>query len=276
MLKRLQQLDNYKLSEIYIYPVKSLGGISVSSAEVTDRGLKHDRRWMLVDKDNKFFTQRLVKTMALLQTEIGESALMIFNKIKPSERIEIPFTPQSDEPTKAVVWDDTVDVIPHKKEINDWFSEQLKIDCKLVYMPDKTERKVDTNYAKNNEVTSFADGYPFLIIGQESLNLLNSKLEIPLPMNRFRPNFVFTGGKPHDEDTWKEFKINEIIFKPVKPCARCVITTVNQDTAEQGVEPLKTLSTYRRADNNKVLFGMNLLHEGRGIVGVGESLEVLS
>ena len=268
-------MDNYRLSEIYIYPVKSLGGISVSSAEVTDRGLKHDRRWMLVDKNNKFFTQRLIKKMSLLQTKIGDDALIIFNKNKPSERIEIPFKPESAELTKAVVWDDTVDVLTYKKEINDWFSEQLKFNCKLVYMPDETERKVDTNYAKNNEANSFADGFPFLIIGQESLNLLNSKLEIPLPMNRFRPNFVFTGGKPHDEDTWKKFKINDIIFKPVKPCARCVITTVNQDTAEQGVEPLKTLSTYRRTDNNKVIFGMNLIHEGRGIVRVGELLGIL-
>lgn len=268
-------MGNYKLSEIYIYPVKSLGGISVSSAEVTDRGLKHDRRCMLVDKDNKFFTQRLVKRMALLQTDITAESLIVFNKTQPDERIEVPFIPEDNRKEKAVVWDDTVDVLTYEKEINDWFSEQLKFNCKLVYMPDETGRKVDTNYAKNNEVTSFADGYPFLIIGQESLNLLNSKLEIPLPMNRFRPNFVFTGGKPHDEDTWKEFKINEIIFKPVKPCARCVITTVNQETAEQGVEPLKTLSTYRRADNNKVLFGMNLLHEGRGVVGVGELLEIL-
>lgn len=268
-------MNNYKLSEICIYPVKSLAGISVNSAEVTDRGLKHDRRWMLVDNNNKFFTQRLIKAMALLQTDFIAESLIVFNKTKPDERIEIPFILRNNQIEKAVVWDDTVDVIPQGKEINDWFSEQLKFDCKLVYMPDETERKVDTNYAKNNEVTSFSDGYPFLIIGQESLNLLNSKLETPVPMNRFRPNFVFTGGKPHDEDTWKEFKINNIIFKPVKPCARCVITTVNQDTAEQSTEPLKTLSTYRRTDNNKVLFGMNLLHEGRGVVSVGDELDIL-
>jgi len=265
-------LNIYKLSEIYIYPIKSLGGIPVNSAEVTDRGLKHDRRWMLVDEDNKFFTQRLVKTMTLLQTSIAAESLIVFNKTNPDEKIEIPFTPKDNQTEKAVVWDDTVDVIHYQKEINEWFTEQLKIKCRLVFMPDETERKVDNNYAKNNELTSFADGYPFLLIGQESLNLLNSKLETPIPMNRFRPNFVFTGGAPHDEDNWKQFKINEIVFKPVKPCARCVITTVNQYTAEQGVEPLKTLSTYRSV-GNKVMFGMNLLHEGKGVVGVGDELE---
>lgn len=265
-------MNNYILSEIYIYPIKSLGGISLDTAEVTERGLKNDRRWMLVDENNKFFTQRLVKTMSLLQTSIASESLIVFNKTNPDEKIEIPFTPKSNQTEKAVVWDDKVDVIPYGKEINDWFTEQLKIQCKLVFMPDETERKVDINYAKNNELTSFADGYPFLIIGQESLNLLNSKLAEPLPINRFRPNFVFTGGNPHDEDSWKRFTINDIIFKPVKPCARCVITTVNQNNAEQGIEPLKTLATYR-AVGNKVMFGMNLLHEGSGVVSVGDELE---
>lgn len=269
-------MSKYKLSEINIYPIKSLGGISVQSAEVTDRGLKYDRRWMLVDTENRFLTQRSAKIMSLLQTKINDDSLMVFRKTNPDEKIEFPLQSEFYQTNKAVIWNDTVDVFTYKKEINEWFSEQLKFDCKLVYMPDQTERKVDINYANNNEVTSFADAYPFLIIGQESLNLLNSKLETSIPINRFRPNFVFTGGKAHDEDQWKQFKINKIIFKPVKPCSRCTITTVNQDTAEQGVEPLKTLSTYRRTQNNKVLFGMNLLHEGKGVISVGESLEVIS
>lgn len=267
-------MSEYKLSVINVYPVKSLGGFSVPTAEVTDRGLKYDRRWMLVDEDNRFFTQRAVKAMALLQTSIAGGLFFVFNKTNPDEKIEIPFMAKVNHTEKAVVWDDTVDIIPQGEEINQWFSEQLKIKCRLVFMPDETERKVDINFAKNNQLTSLSDGYPFLIIGQESLNLLNSKLETFIPMNRFRPNFVFTGGKPHDEDTWKQFKINDIIFKPVKPCARCVITTVNQNTAEQGAEPLKTLSTYRLSEKSKVMFGMNLLHEGRGVVCVGDSLEI--
>lgn len=267
---------SYLISDIYIYPVKSLGGFLVPSAEITDRGLKLDRRWMLVDKENNFLSQRKVNEMSLLQTEVLDESLIIFNKLNPSKNIEIPFVSETAQLNKAVVWGDVVDVFAYGKEINEWFSEQLKTECKLVYMPDETEREVDANYADNNEITSLADGYPFLIIGQESLNLLNSKLEKPVPMNRFRPNFVFTGGEPHDEDTWKQFKINDIIFKPVKPSARCVITTINQDTGEQGFEPLKTLATYRRApNNNKVLFGMNLIHDGKGVVNVGDELEIL-
>ena len=130
-------------------------------------------------------------------------------------------------------------------------------------MPENLHRQVDTKYASKGDITSFSDGYPFLIIGQESLNLLNSKLEKPLPINRFRPNLVFNGGQPHDEDRWKQFSINDITFYGVKPCSRCVVTTVDQETGSAGTEPLRTLTTYRKFDH-KVNFGMNLLHKGKG------------
>ncbi|KUG26438.1 flavodoxin reductase (ferredoxin-nadph reductase) family 1 [hydrocarbon metagenome] len=266
-------MNIYKLSEIYIYPIKSIGGFSVDSAEATDRGFKYDRRWMLVDNCNRFLTQRAVREMALLQTKITENSLVVFNKRSTSNEIEIPLTPVN-ELSKAVLWDDTVDVIEYSSEINEWFSKQLNMECKLTYMPDNSERKVDKKFAINNEITNLSDGYPFLILGQESLNLLNSKLDEPLPINRFRPNLVFTGGLPHDEDNWKQFSINNIIFKPVKPCSRCVVTTIDQQTGEQSTEPLKTLSTYRTIDN-KVKFGMNLLHEGRGIVRTWDLLEII-
>jgi len=268
-------LADYKLSEIYVFPVKSLGAISVSSVEVTDRGVKYDRRWMLIDKENTFLSQRKLHKMALLKVELNSDHLIVSSKVKPHDKIEIPFEPKIEQPEKAVVWDDVVNILVYEDEINKWFSDQLETECRFVFMPDKSERKVDEKYAKQNEITSLSDGYPFLIAGQESLNLLNSKLGIPLPMNRFRPNLVFIGGAPHDEDKWQQFKINEIIFKPVKPCSRCVITTIDQETAEQGTEPLKTLSTYRLTENNKVMFGMNLLHEGRGTISVGEELIVI-
>ncbi len=267
-------MADYFVSGIYVYPIKSLGGFAVKQADVTDRGFKYDRRWMLVDENNKFLSQRTVREMSLLQTELNGESLIVFNKINPAERIEIPLTPETGEFKNTIVWDDEVNVSIYKNEINEWFSDQLKTRCKLVYMPDETERKVDKNFAANNEITSLSDGYPFLIVGEESLNLLNSKLETPLPMNRFRPNLVFTGGEAHDEDTWKQFKINDIHFKLVKACARCVITTVNQETGLQGAEPLKTLSTYRRTENNKVMFGMNLLHKGKGVVCVGEEIKI--
>jgi uncharacterized protein YcbX len=157
--------------------------------------------------------------------------------------------------------------------MDDWFSEILGIKCHLVKMPESSERKVDRNYVEN-KIVSFADGYPFLIIGQSSLEDLNSRMEVPLPMNRFRTNFVFTGGNSFDEDNWNKFKIGNVIFKSVKPCARCVITTTNQETAERLQEPLLTLSKYRKIDN-KVMFGMNLVCESTGEVKVGDIINLL-
>ncbi|MBN1302113.1 MAG: MOSC domain-containing protein [Melioribacteraceae bacterium] len=270
-------MTKYSLSEIYIYPVKSLGGISLLEAEVTDKGLKHDRRFMLVDNEGKFLSQRRIPEMSLLQCGISGSQLEIFHKHLKDKQIVISLTDnfvRSGKFLDVFMWNETIKVYECSLAISRWFSDILNVECRLVYMPDNSLRPVDRKYAHKNENTSLSDGYPFLIIGQESLNLLNSKLDKKVSVNRFRPNFVFTGGNPHDEDKWEQFKIKDITFRPVKPCARCSITTVNQDTAELGNEPLKTLSFYRRSENNKVLFGMNLLHEGRGVVVAGDTLDV--
>ncbi len=159
------------------------------------------------------------------------------------------------------------------QQIDSWFSEIIGIKCHLVKMPETTKRVVDESYAKN-KIVSFADGYPFLIIGQASLDDLNSRMEIPLPMNRFRTNFVFTGGNPFEEDNWKKFKIGNLKFEAVKPCARCVITTTNQETAERLHEPLLTLSKFRKIDN-KVMFGMNVVCESTGEIKVGDKIELI-
>ena len=266
---------NYSLSEIYIYPIKSLGGISLDESEVTDRGLQYDRRWMLIDEKNNFLTQRTHPQMALLKVEIECDELVVSHKQDSQKIIRIPlenffFTK---ELFQVSVWNDKVHVKSYNDQINEWFSEQLGIRCKLVYMPESAQRKVDPAFAKKGEVTSLSDGYPFLIIGQESLNLLNSKLAEPIPMNRFRPNFVFTGGIPHEEDEWNEFTIGDIVFQGVKKCSRCVVTTIDQQTSSVSKEPLKTLSTYRNF-NNKIMFGMNLLHSGKGEVKVGNTVIV--
>ncbi len=148
------------------------------------------------------------------------------------------------------------------------------MQCRLVYMPDATNRRVDKAYASYDEITSFSDAYPISLIGQLSLDDLNTRLQEPVPINRFRPNIVFTGGEPFEEDTMEEFSINDIKFSGVKLCARCVVTTINQDDGEKGNEPLKTLATYRMR-NNKIYFGHNLLHKGSGVISVGDELEII-
>ena len=115
----------------------------------------------------------------------------------------------------------------------------------------------------------------YLLISQASLNDLNSRLSEAVPMNRFRPNLVINGTTPFEEDTWSEIKIGEVHFKVAKPCARCILTTVNQDTGTKGTEPLRTLAQYRSV-NNKILFGQNLIALNEGKVCVNDSVEIIS
>ncbi|TDJ56520.1 MAG: MOSC domain-containing protein [Ignavibacteria bacterium] len=266
-------MSQYKITGIYIYPIKSLGGISLQSSLVEERGLQYDRRWMLVDEQNKFITQRLHPKMALLTVEINNDLLTIKHKQNKLSPLTIPPLPYDEEEINVQIWKDNVTTIKYSHDANDWFTEAIGFKCCLVYMPDSTKRKVDSKYAKDKMV-SFADGYPFLIIGEESLNDLNKRLEEPLPMTRFRTNFDFSGGKPFDEDNWKTIKIGEMVFHSTKSCPRCVITTIDQNTGTKDKEPLKTLATFRQKDN-RVLFGMNMVANGTGKVNVGDEIKQL-
>ena len=261
----------YTISGLYIYPVKSLGGISLPYAEVTDRGLKYDRRWMLVDEENCFLTQREYPQMALLKMAIEEDGLRVTHPVKGA--VTIPFEPHNHASEEVIIWNDTCAGVFVSSELDKWFSDAIGINCRLIYMPENTRRQVDLTYAPEGFITSFADAYPFLLIGQSSLDDLNGRMAEQLPMNRFRPNIVFTGGEPFEEDLMKHINIAGIDFYGVKLCARCVLTTVNQQTAVKGKEPLKTLATYR-FKNNKILFGQNLIHKGTGILTVGDTLSV--
>ena len=264
-----------QLSEIHIYPIKSLGGISLREARLTDRGLEHDRRWMLVDVQGRFLSQRRHPLMARLQVTWEENGLLVRDCSGSRAPLPIPFQAQTEARIPVVIWNDTCEGQVVSDTADAWFSEALGQDIRLIYMPDESRRAVDPKRAQNGEIVSFADGYPSLIIGQASLDLLNEKLAQALPMNRFRPNFVFTGGAPHAEDHWASFRIGEVLFHGVKPCVRCEMTTIEPETAELGKEPLRTLATYRRTEKG-VIFGQNLLHEGSGRVKVGDWIEVLA
>ena len=261
------------LSEIHIYHVKSLGGISVEYAIVEERGLKYDRRYLLVDENNIFMTQRDFPQLASLKLSFSELGFRVLNSQDGSHTI-IPFESHSKENISVTIWDDVCTAVRVSKEFDNWFSNAVGKNCSLVYMPDDEKRIVEKKYINEEHIVGFADAYPFLIIGQSSLDDLNTRLDNPIPMNRFRTNFVFTGGTPYEEDNWKDFKIGDLSFKAVKPCARCVITTTNQDTAERNVEPLKTLSKYRTV-NNKVMFGMNLICKKMGSISVGNDIQLI-
>ncbi|MBT1696533.1 MOSC domain-containing protein [Fulvivirgaceae bacterium PWU4] len=267
-------MSELRLSEIWIYPVKSLGGISVTSARVMEKGLLHDRRWMLTDEHGAFMTQRVYPKMALFRPAINGDTLTItkLNPVNDHASVSLSLsTPPLGEQFRSKVWDDEVTVTEVSDKVSDWFTTQLGMRCRLVSFPEKNPRPVNPKYSINNEHVGLADAYPFLIIGQSSLDDLNARLNEPLPMNRFRPNLVFTGGAPFEEDTWKKFTIGGNRFAGVKPCDRCVLTTVNQDTAEKGVEPLLTLSKYRKRDN-KIYFGQNVVALDHTEISVGDKI----
>jgi hypothetical protein len=268
-------MNKLTLSHIFIYPIKSLSGILLQSSEVEERGLKYDRRWMLVDKNGMFLTQREHPQMALLQVNIKDDMLEVTHKVRAMSKLQIPISNLGNNSFVVNIWDDVVIAKNISKDADVWFSEALNLNCHLVFMDKDADRHTDTKYYPEPTHLSFADAYPFLIIGQESLNELNRRLKNPLPMNRFRPNFVFSGGEPFIEDTWKDFMIGDLKFRAVKPCARCVVTTVNQDSAEKGSEPLETLAKFRKA-GNKVNFGQNVIGYGSGRVEVGNRIILLN
>ncbi len=263
------------LTELNIYPIKSLKGIAITEAAVEARGLRRDRRWMLVDADNKFITQREIPKMAALSVDLLTDGLRVTNG---STHIDVPAEPYSDDSATVAIWGSRVKAAVYQPFVNHWFSDALGVDCRLVQMPESTNRIVSPNYAvrKFEDIVSFADGYPFLLIGQASLDDLNSRLQEPVGMNRFRPNFVVAGAEPFAEDTWKRVRIGSTVFHVVKPCDRCVITTIDQAKGEKtGKEPLKTLSEYRNR-NGKVLFGQNLIADEPGAtIKAGDEVEVV-
>ncbi len=262
------------LSEIWIYPIKGLGGLALSEAPVERRGLRYDRRWMLVDDQGVFVTQREIAAMTHLGMAIEGAFLVAYLKNKPKERVYMPLAPPVGDLKKMEVriWDDSCEACAMPDDLNAWFSEQLGHSLRLVYMHDNSHRPADPTYAPAGHPVSFADGFPFLVIGQSSLDALNVRLAQPVPMNRFRPNFVFTGGLPHEEDQWQDFSIGAIPFRGVKPCARCIVPTTDQDSGLRGAEPLKTLATYRQ-QGHKILFGQNVVWMGEAagaVVKVGD------
>lgn len=264
-----------QITQLYVYPIKSLGGIALQEARLTPRGIAFDRRWMLVDPDGQFFTQRKWPQMALLQTELTEEALLVSKRGQAGPALTIPLNQDYFPGFMQVrVWDDQCLAARVSDLVDEWFSEALGFACHLVYMPDTTMRATNPRYTDPGDIVGFADGYPYLVLGQASFDGLNARLAEPVPINRFRPNIVFSGGEPFEEDHWKRFRVGGAVFSGVKPCARCVMTTIDQQTASQGKEPLQTLSTYRRQGND-VYFGLNACLRDAGteaLIRVGEDV----
>jgi uncharacterized protein YcbX len=259
---------------LYYYPIKSCAGIQVEEAEIDECGFIHDRELMVVEAaTGEFLTQRELPRLALVHPYITNDLLRLEAPGMPV--LEFPLVKEGPS-QKVKVWSDKCRAVDQGAEVARWFSEYLEVEARLVRMAPDFTRRVDSRYAlSSQDHVNFADGYPFLLISQESLDELNRRLDEPLPMNRFRPNLVLSGsGIPFGEDRMQKFAIGDITFYGVKLCARCVTTTNNQETAVMGKEPLKTLATFRRI-NGKAMFGQNLIHQGQGVLKVGDRVKLL-
>jgi len=257
------------LSELSIYPVKSCGEISLDQAMLSPFGLEFDRRWMLIDKQGIMLTQRKHARMCLIHSSLSNGQLTM--NAPGMAALDIHAT---DKKTQATVWEDTCSAFDCGDDASHWFSTFLNTAARLVYFPDDEQRQVDLDFAKPGDITAFSDGFPYLLISQASLDDLNSRLQTPVEMARFRPNLVVTGSDAFAEDQWKRIRIGNIEFSLVKPCSRCAIPSINPATAEKTAELLKTLASYRLRDK-KIFFGQNVIAHSSGILEVGMPVEVL-
>ncbi len=264
-------MSTISVSEIIIYPVKSFAGVTLSLASLDKFGLAGDRRWMLVDDAGIAITQRSEPRLALVEAEPGEHIL----SLRFCGESLIVDTPSSTADVRHVkIWNDAVVAADAGEEAALWLSARLGIKCRLMHMPQSTDRLVDRHYASQLETVGFADAFPILLISQASLDDLNSRLETPVPMNRFRPNLVVSGCDPFAEDGWKRIRIGEVELDVVKPCDRCVMPSIDQATAGRDKNINRVLASYRRR-NGKIYFGQNLLYRGTGIIRLSSPVEVI-
>jgi uncharacterized protein YcbX len=264
------------VSALNVYPVKGLKGIALTEARCTDRGIEHDRRWMVVDGDRQFISQREHPKMATVWTEIEGDALVLSAPDVGDVRLEL--RPEGRGNLRVQVWRSTCDAVSVSQVADEWLSSYLGLDCALVYMPDESKRFSNPEFGGEAKRVGFADGYAYLATNEESLADLNAKLRAEtmcggtdesLPAEHRRE-----GPAAWAEDDWRVLSLGSVMLRAAKPCGRCQVTTTDQTTGEvQGPEPLATLSTFRDSPFG-VRFGMNLVTLREGTIRVGDAVEL--
>ena len=270
------------VTSLIYYPIKACRGHEVDISNVERMGLEHDRRMMVVTPEGGFVTQRDTPKLALVTPSISSEKLTL--SAPGMDNLTINF--QKSGSTRPVdIWRSKgVQAVDQGELAAEWFSDWLGTPVRLVHMAEGYIRKLNEQYAVSaDDHTGFADGYPILLASEESLGDLNARLDEPVPMNRFRPNIVVRGCEPFAEDTWSRIRIGEaraesgrsVELAVVKPCARCVVTTIDKQTLAQSKEPLKTLTTYR-TQNGGAMFGQNVIPLNEGKLRLGMNVEILS
>ncbi|MBM3264590.1 MAG: MOSC domain-containing protein [candidate division Zixibacteria bacterium] len=260
------------ISALHCYPVKSCTGHALQRAELTPRGIRYDREWMVVDAEGVFISQRTYPAISQILPAVENGRMTLSAPGMPDLAID---TPDKGDIRRVVVWNDVCEAIDQGEEAARWLGDYLETTVRLVRMSRSFARIVDQTYApRATDQVGFADGYPMLLISEASLADLNTRLSTPIPMNRFRPNLVVTGCAPYAEDDWGNIRIGGLMLEIVKPCGRCATTTVDQATGikDPDQEPLRTLSTYRRW-KNLAIFGQNVTCAETGVLSVGDIVE---
>jgi uncharacterized protein len=261
------------IASLHVYPVKSCRGIALTQAELTPRGLWHDREWMVVTPEGRFLTQRELPRLALIAPGIADRTLRLQ---APGEgSIAVALDAGAGPSREVTVWDDSVLASDEGDAVARWLSDFLQRPVRLVRFDRSRRRATDPAWSAGRQGESaFADGYPVLVLSRASLSDLNARLPRPLSLDRFRPNLVLDGCDPYAEDSLRLLQSGSAALRLVKPCTRCIITTTDQSTAERdGEEPLRTLRSYRFSSELRgVTFGQNAIVERVGTVRVGDAV----
>ena len=262
-----------QLSGLYLHPIKSTAPLAVETALVEPRGLRNDRRWMVVDADGRFITGRELPRLTLVRAMPEAGGLSLSAPGMPP--LTVPF-PRTAATVPVTVWKSEVAAKP-ADAASAWLGEFLQRPVRLVHMDADVTRPMTDVHSQAGDEVSFADAFPLLLISQAALDGLNGRLARPVSMLRFRPNLVVDGAPAHAEDGWKRIRIGDVEFDVAKPCSRCVFTTVDPLRGERDPdgEPLRTLIGYRRSGDG-VTFGQNLIPRSPGTLRLGDGVEVLA
>lgn len=257
---------------LFIYPIKGCRGTRRDAVAIGPRGFEGDRRWMVVDANGTFVTQRTLPQLVRVRPRLDEARGTLALAAPEMDPLELPATHETGDERAIEVWSHRGQAV-RSPAGSAWFSRFLGAPHDLVYMAERHLRPVNPERARPGDIVSFADGYPFLLVSEASLADLNQRLPAAITAERFRPNIVVSGCEPFAEDGWARLDIGGIPFRGVKRCDRCVVTTVDLDTGQRGPEPLRTLARFRKQDG-KVWFGMNLIHDRTGTLRTGDPVTV--
>jgi uncharacterized protein YcbX len=263
------------VASLHLHPLKSCAQLDVDALDITPRGPAGDRRWLAVDADDRFITARQRAEMVGIRALPRPDGLRLDAPGLPT--LHVPLPSASAPLRRVVIWRDQVDAVDAGDVAAAWLTRYLGDSARLVHMDALAQRAVDPDFARPGDEVAFADAYPLMLISQAALDALNARLTAPVPMARFRPNIVVADSAPHAEDGWRRVRIGGVEFEAVKPCTRCVFTTIDPGTMarDPGGEPLRTLATYRRIPAG-IAFGMNMIPRGTGTVRVGDTVAALA